>query len=901
MSERSAMVAGIKENVMESYKFLVKEINKKYEQLKVLSNDELRTAASSLRTYIEANEDTQSVLNEKLAKAYALIKEVARRFSEGDIEVCANDYDSKMAEIYDFISLKGDKAIYRNKWNVADTIYKWNMIHYDEQLLGGILLHYGYGVEMATGEGKTLVATLPVFLNALSHGGVHVMTANNYLSKRDCEITRPIYIFFGLTVDCIEFYNRGDLKHKNAYNADITFGTTSSFTFDYLWDHLATNPNDCVQRNHNYAIIDELDSILIDDADNPHVVGGGIYHDNSQIYKDNLVYVKELITSENGANFYTKDILRCSASFTDTGIEWLRERIGNADLFKNTKIYQIENFDSLKEEDKEAIYLRLNLQNALHQLLLALVVYEKNVDYVVKEACPSQKADAAIVIIDQNTGRLRESSRWEHGLHTAIEVKEGVKPQKDFDGMGVISLKNYLRLYSKVAGMSGTIIAASDELHELYGLKCALLPSHKPNIRIDCPLRIFKTCKDKDAAIFETVKNAKQAGRPVLLGCLTIKRAEFMATLLREKGIECNLLDAKNEKEESILIAEAGIGNTVTVATSIAGRGVDIKPSSNAISNGGLMVIGSDLFNSIRIDQQLKGRTGRQGNPGTSIFFASIEDVVLRYLNEDDKQILSSLIELENDSEISSPEVSKFFSRAQNNREQFKRQRRLETARKDDIIATRRKKFYENRNAVLHNLKHAEEIFDKIIALKGLSLHEVCQKLKTIYSLFSILLERSLEINPDMGKLQVPFLCQGQPFVLEFNTRQHKYDFSSFVAEYKRLLVLMTYDRYWKEFVLHILDNLDDREIDGLDERFNNMMDKIDQCLSNLISDSKIIFKPKDIEVETLDMSEEPQKPKAQVGADSPCPCRSGKKYCECHGRNKCHGRTIRNKKRRRR
>lgn len=450
-------------NVKKEFSFLVEEINKKYEQLRFLSNDELRNSANLLRTYIENSENIQNALNTKLTEAFALVKEVARRFSAGDIEVCANDYDRKFAENYDFISLKGDKAIYRNKWKVADTFYQWDMIHYDEQLLGGILLHYGYGVEMATGEGKTVVATLPVFLNAISHGGVHVMTANNYLSKRDCEITRPIYIFFGLTVDCIEFYNRGDLKHKNAYNADITFGTTSSFTFDYLWDHLATDPTECVQRNHNYAIIDELDSILIDDADNPHVVGGGIYHDNSQIYKDNLVFVKELIASENGANFYTKDMLRHSASFTEAGIEWLRERIKNADLFKNTKIYQIDNFDSLKEEDKEAIYLRLNLQNALQQLLLALVVYEKNVDYVVKEASPSHKGDTSIVIIDQNTGRLRESSRWEHGLHTAIEVKEGVKPQKDFDGMGVISLKNYLLLYSKVAGMSGTIMAASDE------------------------------------------------------------------------------------------------------------------------------------------------------------------------------------------------------------------------------------------------------------------------------------------------------------------------------------------------------------------------------------------------------------------------------------------------------
>lgn len=883
-------------NVEKRFTLLVEEINKKYERLRFLTNDELRNEGSGLRASMERCDDAQNALNKKLPEAYALVKEVARRFSEGDIEVSANDNDRKKAENVDFILIKGDKAIYRNKWTVNELPFQWNMIHYDEQLLGGILLHYGYAIEMATGEGKTLVATLPVFLNALTHAGVHLMTANNYLSKRDYEITRPIYIFLGLTVDCIEFFDRLDVRRKNAYKADITFGTTSSFAFDYLWDHLATDPNECVQREHNYAIIDELDSTLIDDADNPHIVGGGQYYDNSQIYKDNIAYVKELIALEGSTNFYTKDILRRSASFTKAGIEWLKEKIGDINLFKFTKLYQIRDFASLSEDDKEAIYSRLNLQNALQQLLLALVVYEKNVDYVVIEADPPMNPDATIVIIDQNTGRLRKSSRWEHGLHTAIEVKEGVKPQKDFDGMGVISLKNFLRLYSKVAGMSGTILAASDELNELYGIKCALLPTHKPNVRIDFPLRIFKTSKDKDTAILETVKNAHQSGRPVLLGCLTIKRAEYLATLLCENGVSCNLLDAKNEKDEPTLISNAGIGNTITVATSIAGRGVDIKPSSDALTNGGLLVVGSDLFNSVRVNQQLKGRTGRQGNPGSSIFFASLEDMVLRYLADEDKKKLSSLIEKENNSEIISQEVMTLFSLAQNNREQFNREKRLETARKDDIIAIRRKKFYENRNAVLHNQIYAEKIFDRIIDLGNMSKDVICQKLHTIYSLFSILLERNLKINPDMEKLPVPFLCQGQPFVLEFYIRNFKYDFDTFVAEFKRRLILLTYDRCWKDFVLYILGDLDTKEVDGLDEKFNNMMVEINHSLAKLISESKIIFNPK-IEDDTPDKTDKIEKPKPvlTVNPDSPCPCGSGKKYCECHGRN------IRNKSKRRR
>lgn len=313
-------------NIEKQFKFLVEEINKRYKQLRFLTNDELRSAATNIIGHIEQSDDIQDTLNEDLPMAYALVKEVARRLSASDIEVSANDTDRKNAENVDFILIRGDKAIYKNKWSVEGLPYQWNMVHYDEQLLGGILLHYGYAVEMATGEGKTLVATLPVFLNALSHAGVHLMTANSYLSKRDCEITRPIYMFFGLTVDCIEFYERYDAYRKAAYRADITFGTTSSFTFDYLWDHLATDPKECVQRRHNYAIIDELDSILIDDADNPHVVGGGQYYDNSQIYKDNIIYVRELLDSKNPTKYYTQNILQHTAYFTDSGIKWLRKK-----------------------------------------------------------------------------------------------------------------------------------------------------------------------------------------------------------------------------------------------------------------------------------------------------------------------------------------------------------------------------------------------------------------------------------------------------------------------------------------------------------------------------------------------------------------------------------------------
>ena len=883
-------------NIEKRFLNLVGEINKKFETLRFLTNDELRSILTDLRNNIEGNHDVQNALDEILPTAYALVKEVARRFSEGNLIVNANDFDRKSAYTYDFIKINEGKAIYSNIWSVDKCPYQWNMVHYDEQLLGGILLHYGYALEMATGEGKTLVATLPIFLNALTHAGVHIMTANKYLSKRDCEITRPIYLFLGLTVDCLEFYERHDNMRKKAYGANITFGTTSSFTFDYLLDHLATDPKECVQRKHNYAIIDELDSALIDNADCPHIVGGGTYYDNSQIFKDNIMNVRALLDSENATKYYTKATELHTASFTELGIKWLREKIGNEDLFKTTKTYQIECWNSLNEEEKEVIYARHNLQNALHQLLLALTVYEKDVDYIVN----NENSYKSIAIIDQNTGRLLKSNRWEHGLHTAIEVKEGVTPQKDSDGLGVISLKNYLNLYSKVSGMSGTILAAADELKELYDLNCASLPTHKPNIRIDLPLRIFKTSKEKDAIILETVRNVHLSGRPILIGCITIKRAEYMADFLQKNGVSCNLLDAKNEEEEeSILVAKAGIKDTVTVATSIAGRGTDIKPDLEALANGGLMIIGADLFNSMRVEQQLKGRTGRQGNPGSSVFFASLEDHVLRFLSEKDKYLLDSLVKDITDQEIISSDIAYYFKLAQDNRESYFREKRRKLASKDDIIAPRRKTFYEKRNAVLHQPKLADKIIDSIIYSENLSQKDIYRKFQDIYNNLSSILQNSKNINPDLKSLQVPFSCQGQPFALTFYINYPKLDFKYLIEDYKRQLVLSTYDKCWKKFVLHVLGDLDQKEIANLDVKFKDILDEINKNLVKLISDTKIIFNPIQSEESNrsgMNVIKSTPKPKVEISPSEFCPCGSGKKYCECHGRN-----TTRNKHKRRR
>ena len=380
---------------------LVEEINQTFSQLYNLSNDELREELKKAETAINKQKSPKRALSANLVNVFAIVKETARRFSRGNVMVTANDNDIYLAENFDFVSINDDKACYKNKWDVGGIPFQWDMVHYDEQLLGGILLHYGYAVEMATGEGKTLVATLPIVLNALTHKGVHLMTANDYLSKRDYEMTRPIYMFHGLTADCIEKYSRDDSRKKDAYCYDITFGTNSSFTFDYLFDHLAMTPGECLQQKHNFAIIDELDSILIDDAETPHIVGGGNYYNEGDIYKENLPIIKELIEADNSKELYTSSVMNKTATFTSRGEKWLSERKAMPDLFSIKHTYEIEYFDALAVEEKNDYLKKIYTQNVLLQLLRALTVFERDVDYII--------ADGKVKIIDPNTGRAKEN------------------------------------------------------------------------------------------------------------------------------------------------------------------------------------------------------------------------------------------------------------------------------------------------------------------------------------------------------------------------------------------------------------------------------------------------------------------------------------------------------------
>lgn len=856
----------------------VNEINKIYSSLPDLSNDELRFRINQIEFHIKNTVDEKTSLDNFLPEVFAIVKETARRFSNGDIEVTANSYDRWLAEKYDFVKIRGDKAIYKNKWEVEETPYLWNMVHYDEQLLGGIHLHYGQAIEMATGEGKTLVATLPVFLNALTHKGIHVMTVNDYLSKRDYEITRPIYLFYGLTADCLENYKRGEYEYKESYKKDITFGTTSTFVFDYLFDHLALDKNDVVQKEHYYAIIDELDSILIDEANTAHRVSGGTPYKNDKIFKELLPIIKELLESNEGILCHINTLSK-EVSLTPQGEAWLISKLNIPDLYKYRKLYEVDNFKALPQESKEEILINLNKQNVIQQLLFALTVYNKDIDYVV--------LGGKVIIIDENTGRLKKGTRWSYGLHTAIEVKEEVDVQEDYDGLGIISLKNYFKLYNKISGMSGTIIDVYDELKETYNLLGVKIPTHKPMIRLDEPLRIYKTSIQKDNAIIQAIENNHLNGKPTLIGSLSIKRADEIEQKLKEHNLLYNRLDAKSLSGEAKIIEKAGINNTITLSTAVAGRGTDIKPSKDAIANGGLCVIGTDLFGSRRTDLQLKGRTGRQGNPGQSLFFASLEDKILEYLSVNEKEDLLSLANKIPEENISFDNIRQYFKRAQDIRENILKQKRIKEAQKDDIVAPRRAVFYKQRNSVLFNVEKVDEIIAEILIENNISIEQFNNSILKHYPNVKELIKRSKANNTLEKRTLIPFSENRHPYVIQLDIDLVLTSKTYFIQEFKRQNILQVYDKFWKDYVLYMMQNLDQHEINSLDDKYLKMMNDIRFIINNRLLNSKLLFNILEEDKKTDHIRLEKFNPThKKIHKEEVCPCGSGKIFGECHGRN---------------
>lgn len=515
-------------------------------------------------------------------------------------------------------------------------------------------------------------------------------------------------------------------------------------------------------------------------------------------------------------------------------------------------------------------------------MLLAHTVYIKDEDYVV--------TGDKVVILDQNTGRLRESSRWEHGLHTAIEVKENVTVRPDNDGMAVISLKNYFKLYDKICGMSGTIVEVSEELSEIYGLHCEKIPTHKPSRRINMPLQIFRTAQLKDDAIIKAVNINHKRGQPTLIGSLSIKRADEIEKRLLEEGLHFNRLDAKTTKDEAHTVAKAGFSNTITLSTSVAGRGTDIKPSEDAIVNGGLCVIGTDLFGSKRTDLQLSGRTGRQGNPGSTVFFSSLEDLVLGYLSKHERDELVKIADNIQGDDLSFDSVRYYFQLAQSNRENQYRAKRKNTAQKDDIVAPRRAKFYEQRNSVLFHAERVDEIISDLSSVSGTSIVEIDSFLMNHYSKIVELIRRCKKNNSLVSNTYIPFSDNRRPFAIKLDINMTLTSKPYYIQEFKRQCILQIYDVYWKDFVSYMLQDLDQHEVDTLDNRYSKMMEEISTAIFSRLLNSSVTFEIRDNAPDFAGLKTECSDSHLyKQNIPSPhklCPCGSGKQFGDCHGKN---------------
>ena len=723
---------------------IVKKIHEKGFDLEKLNNDQLRSVKTDLKkqitdlkkpfqskideikkiisksTNIDENEKNYNkidkiegeyldqldlLLDKILPTAFALVKETAKRFASNKyIEVSCSNMDAEYANTKNYVSIKNDKAIWSNTWDAAGKEIIWDMVHYDVQLIGGIALHKGKIAEMQTGEGKTLVATLPVFLNALTGNGVHLVTVNDYLAKRDCTWMAPIFEFHGFKIDCIDKYKPHSIERKNAYLADITYGTNNEFGFDYLRDNMANRDVDRVQRKHSYAIVDEVDSVLIDDARTPLIISGPVPKGNNHEFEilkpkiSSLVQTqKQLVTkilsdskklimsgdNENGGfkllqayrglpkskalikflseegvkqtllkteNFYMQDNNRempkidadlyftideknNQIELTDKGIDHLSDNINDSNFFilpdLSSEIANIENenYSSEKEaEKKDKIFNDFNEKSerihTMNQLLKAYTLFEKDIEYVLM--------NNKVMIVDEQTGRIMEGRRYSDGLHQAIEAKENVKIEDATQTFATITLQNYFRMYRKLSGMTGTAVTEEGEFWDIYKLEVTEIPTNKPVIRDDRNDLVYKTKREKYNAVIDCVAELSNSGRPVLIGTTSVEISELLSRMLTRKKIHHNVLNAKLHKKEADIVAEAGKSGIVTIATNMAGRGTDIKISDNIKNKGGLAIIGTERHDSRRVDRQLRGRSGRQGDPGSTQFFVSLEDNLMR-------------------------------------------------------------------------------------------------------------------------------------------------------------------------------------------------------------------------------------------------------------------------------
>ena len=714
------------------------------------------------------------VLEEVLPEVFAIMKDTARRFSESnEVVVTANDFDRNLAATHDFVRIEGDKAIYANHWMAGGNEITWNMVHYDVQLFGGVVLHKGKIAEMATGEGKTLVATLPVFLNALTRNGVHVVTVNDYLSKRDSD-----YMFHGLSVDCIDKHQPNSEGRRRAYNADITFGTNNEFGFDYLRDNMATNPRDLVQRKHNYAIVDEVDSVLIDDARTPLIISGPVPRGEQQLFevfrpnvevvvnaqralcsqllieakkkmasddpkvveegtvqlyrsfkgyprnkalikylseksiKAQMLKTEEYFMSENMRHmheatdelYFVIDEKNNSVELTDKGIDLLTGNSDDPNFFVmpdiTSELSELENMQGTEEEKqakKDEILANYSVKServhTVNQLLKAYTLFEKDDEYVVM--------DNKVMIVDEQTGRIMDGRRYSDGLHQAIEAKERVKVEAATQTFATITLQNYFRMYHKLSGMTGTAETEAGEFWSIYKLDVVVIPTNRPIARKDLNDRIYKTKREKYAAVIEEIVRLTEAGRPVLVGTTSVEISELLSRMLTLRKIKHNVLNAKLHQKEAEIVALAGQTSTVTIATNMAGRGTDIKLSPEVKAAGGLAIIGTERHESRRVDRQLRGRAGRQGDPGSSVFYVSLEDDLMRLFASEKIAGLMDKLGFKEGEVLEHSMLSKSVERAQKKVEENNFGIRKRLLEYDDVMNSQRNVIYTRRRHAL--------------------------------------------------------------------------------------------------------------------------------------------------------------------------------------------------------
>ena len=1080
---------------------LVEKVKATYDEIKALSNDQLRAKTKEIQAHVqnaakeqkekiaqlkaqieetpidereslfnqidklekEALEVYEVALNEVMPVAFGIMHDTARRFTENEeIVVTATDFDRDLAATKDFVRIEGDNAIYSNHWIAGGNDTKWDMIHYDVQIFGGIALHQGKIAEMATGEGKTLVATLPVFLNALTGNGVHVVTVNDYLAKRDSEWMGPLYEFNGLSVDCIDKHRPNSPERRKAYMADITFGTNNEFGFDYLRDNMSNSPEDLVQRAHNYAIVDEVDSVLVDDARTPLIIAGPIPKGDDQMFEEYqplverlvdvqrklatqyLAEAKQLITegqeqndqkkldegflslyrsfkslpknkplikylSEEGIKagmlkteeiymennnrkmpeavaplYFVVDEKQNSCDLTDKGTEWLAKQVNDAELFVlpdiATQLSALEADKTMSDEQKidrkDELLNHYAIQServhTLQQLLKAYTMFNKDDEYVV--------IDGEVKIVDEQTGRIMEGRRWSDGLHQAVEAKEHVKVEAATQTFATITLQNYFRMYHKLAGMTGTASTEAGEFWDIYKLDVVEIPTNRPIARNDMDDRVYKTAREKYAAVIDEIEDLRKQGRPVLVGTTSVEISELLSKMLNMRKIEHEVLNAKQHQKEASIVAKAGQSTNglgaVTIATNMAGRGTDIKLSPEVKAAGGLAIIGTERHESRRVDRQLRGRAGRQGDPGSSVFYVSLEDKLMRLFASERIASIMDRLGFKEGERIESPMISKSIERAQKKVEENNFGIRKHLLEYDDVMNKQRTVIYEKRRHALLGERIGMDItniiWDRVINIIQTNDYEGCKEAfikifamecpfteeEFINTPHDILEERTFQMAMGTFKRKTDRLQEvTYPTIKEVYETQgdrferivvpitdgkrivqivcdlkeaYETEAKSVIKQFEKNIMLHIIDDCWKENLRqldelrHSVQNASYEQKDPLlvfklesvklfDSMVNEMNDRITSMLmrAQLHVEQQVqeaapeVHQQQQYTESKVDLDEQAQRAARQQDTresaapqnrtpvmkehmprrNDPCPCGSGKKFKDCHGR----------------